>query len=161
MVMLGIHQTLTPIHAELLARYGVTILLPVLAMAGGGQVGASFAVYLRTKNARLKKIIASALPVGMLGIGEPLIYGVTLPLGKPFLGACIGGACGGAVQAAFGIGAATLGISGLPLAAATDNIPVYLLGLACAYIGGFVATLVIGFDDPVDETLHTEHPEGV
>ena len=150
MVMLGIHQTLTPIHAELLARYGVTILLPVLAMAGAGQVGASFAVYCRTKNARLKKIIASALPVGILGVGEPLIYGVTLPLGKPFLGACIGGACGGAVQAAFGVGAATLGISGLPLAAATDNIPIYLLGLVCAYIGGFVATLVIGFDDPVE-----------
>ena len=105
MVMLGIHQTLTPIHAELLARYGVTILLPVLAMAGAGQVGASFAVWCRTKNTRLKKIIASALPVGILGIGEPLIYGVTLPLGRPFLGACI---------------------------------------------GGFVATLVIGFDDPVE-----------
>ena len=150
MVMLGIHQTLTPIHAELLARYGVTILLPVLAMAGAGQVGASFAVWCRTKNTRLKKIIASALPVGILGIGEPLIYGVTLPLGRPFLGACIGGACGGAVQAAFGVGAATLGISGLPLAAATDNIPIYLLGLVCAYIGGFVATLVIGFDDPVE-----------
>lgn len=151
MVMLGIHQTLTPIHAELLARYGVTILLPVLAMAGAGQVGASFAVYCRTKNARLKKIIASALPVGILGVGEPLIYGVTLPLGRPFLGACVGGACGGAVQAAFGVGAATLGISGLPLAAATDNIPVYLCGLVCAYLGGFVATLVIGFDDPIDE----------
>ena len=150
MVMLGIHQTLTPIHAELLARYGVTILLPVLAMAGAGQVGASFAVWCRTKNTRLKKIIASALPVGILGVGEPLIYGVTLPLGRPFLGACIGGACGGAVQAAFGVGAATLGISGLPLAAATDNIPIYLLGLVCAYIGGFVATLVIGFDDPVE-----------
>lgn len=152
MVMLGIHQTLTPIHAELLARYGVTILLPVLAMAGAGQVGASFAVYCRTKNARLKKIIASALPVGILGVGEPLIYGVTLPLGKPFLGACVGGACGGAVQAAFGVGAATLGISGLPLAAATDNIPIYLLGLVCAYIGGFVATLIIGFDDPIETT---------
>ena len=37
MVMLGIHQTFTPIHAELLSRYGVTILLPVLAMAGGGK----------------------------------------------------------------------------------------------------------------------------
>ena len=156
MVMLGIHQTLTPIHAELLARYGVTILLPVLAMAGAGQVGASFAVYLKTKNARLKKIIASALPVGILGVGEPLIYGVTLPLGKPFLGACVGGACGGAVQAAFGVGAATLGISGLPLAAATDNIPIYLAGLACAYVGGFFATLAIGFDDPAEAPAASE-----
>ena len=151
MVMLGIHQTLTPIHAELLSRYGVTILLPVLAMAGAGQVGASFAVYCKTKNHFLKKTIASALPVGIMGVGEPLIYGVTLPLGKPFIGACIGGACGGAVQAQFMVGAATLGISGLPLAAATDQIPVYLLGLITAYIGGFIATWLIGFDDPPEE----------
>ena len=151
MVMLGIHQTLTPIHAELLSRYGVTILLPVLAMAGAGQVGASFAVYCKTKNHFLKKTIASALPVGIMGVGEPLIYGVTLPLGKPFIGACIGGACGGAVQAQFMVGAATLGISDLPLAAATDQIPVYLLGLITAYIGGFIATWLIGFDDPPEE----------
>ena len=151
MVMLGIHQGLTPIHAELLARYGVTILLPILAMAGGGQVGAAAAVYVKTKNRQLRKTIASALPVGLMGIGEPLIYGVTLPLGKPFIGACIGGACGGAVQAAFMVGAAAMGISGLPLAASTDNIPVYLLGLFVSYLAGFIATWIIGFDDPAEE----------
>ncbi len=63
-------------------------------MAGAGQVGAAIAVLLRTKNKRLKKTIISALPVGIMGVGEPLIYGVTLPLGKPFIGACIGGAVG-------------------------------------------------------------------
>ena len=94
LVLLGVHQGLTPIHAELLSRYGVTVLLPILAMAGAGQVGASIAVYTKTKNNHLKKTIASALPVGILGIGEPLIYGVTLPLGKPFICACLGGACG-------------------------------------------------------------------
>lgn len=151
MVMVGIHQGLTPIHAELLSRYGVTILLPILAMAGGGQVGASLAVYLKTKNKGLKKTIASALPVGLMGIGEPLIYGVTLPLGRPFIGACIGGAVGGAVQAAYMVGAATIGISGLPLAAGTDNIPMYLLGLAAAYVAGFIATYLLGFDDPKED----------
>lgn len=148
MVMVGIHQGLTPIHAELLSRYGVTILLPILAMAGGGQVGAAIAVYAKTKNKALRKTIASALPVGLMGVGEPLIYGVTLPLGKPFIGACIGGAFGGAVQAAYMVGAATIGISGLPLAASTDNIPMYLLGLVAAYVAGFIATWLLGFDDP-------------
>ena len=148
MVMVGIHQGLTPIHAELLSRYGVTILLPILAMAGGGQVGAAIAVYAKTKNKALRKTIASALPVGLMGVGEPLIYGVTLPLGKPFIGACIGGAFGGAVQAAYMVGAATIGISGLPLAASTDNIPMYLLGLVTAYAAGFIATWLLGFDDP-------------
>ncbi len=148
MVMLGIHQAMTPIHVDLIARYGVTVLLPILAMAGAGQVGASMAVYVRTKSRRLKKTVASALPVGLMGVGEPLIYGVTLPLGKPFVGACIGGAAGGAVQAHFAVGAATLGISGLPLAGATDHVLMYLLGVVVAYAVGFTATWAIGFDDP-------------
>lgn len=150
MVMLGVHQAFTPIHVDLIANYGVTILLPILAMAGAGQVGASFAIYFKTKNKRLKKTVASALPVGMMGVGEPLIYGVTLPLGKPFITACIGGAIGGAVQAHFMVGAATLGISGLPLAATTNNIAIYLLGLVTSYIAGFIATWIVGFDDPID-----------
>ena len=149
MVMFGVHQALTPIHVE----YGVTILLPILAMAGAGQVGASIAVYFKTKNKFLKKTVASALPVGIMGIGEPLIYGVTFPLGKPFIGACIGGAFGGAVQANFAVGAATLGISGLPLAATTNNIPIYLLGVLVAYAAGFVATWILGFDDPAKKSL--------
>ena len=146
--MLGIHQAMTPIHVDLIARYGVTVLLPILAMAGAGQVGASMAVYVRTKSRRLKKTVASALPVGLMGVGEPLIYGVTLPLGKPFVGACIGGAAGGAVQAHFAVGAATLGISGLPLAGATDHVLMYLLGVVVAYAVGFAATWALGFDDP-------------
>ncbi|MBR0261211.1 MAG: PTS transporter subunit EIIC [Selenomonadaceae bacterium] len=148
LVMLGIHQTMTPIHVDLIAQFGVTILLPILAMAGAGQVGASIAVYFKTKNKFLKKTIASALPVGMMGVGEPLIYGVTFPLFKPFIGACIGGAFGGAIQATFMVGAATLGISGLPLAATTNNIPIYFLGLVTSYIVGFIATWILGFDDP-------------
>ncbi len=151
LVMTGLHQGLTPIHAELLNQYGVTILLPILAMAGAGQVGASMAVYLKTKNKKLKQTIASALPVGFMGIGEPLIYGVTLPLGKPFISACIGGAFGGAVQAYFAVGATSIGLSGLPLAASTDKIVYYLMGLITAYVVGFIATVIIGFNDPIDE----------
>lgn len=148
LVMLGIHQGLTPIHAELIHTFGYTVLLPILAMAGGGQVGAGAAVYVKTKNPRIKNVVASALPAGLLGVGEPLIYGVTLPLGKPFIGACIGGAAGGAVQAFGKVGASALGISGLPLAASTTNIPLYLIGLLVSYGVGFAATWFIGFDDP-------------
>ena len=37
--MTGLHQTLTPIHATLIEQVGYTILLPVLAMGGAGQIG--------------------------------------------------------------------------------------------------------------------------
>lgn len=150
-VMVGVHHGLTPIHADMLASMGMTILLPIAAMAGCGQVGASFAVYLKSKNKFLRRTVLSSLPVGMLGIGEPLIYGVTLPLGKPFACACIGGAFGGAWQAYHGIGAYALGISGIPLAAATNHVLLYLAGVFIAYLAGFVATLLVGFDDPPEE----------
>src|SRR5699024_9666670 len=81
LVTLGLHQGLVPLHLDLIENFGSTMLLPILAMAGGGQVGAAFAIYLKTKDNRLKKTVSNALPVGILGIGEPLIYGVVLPLG--------------------------------------------------------------------------------
>ena len=152
-VMAGVHHGLTPIHADMLASMVMTILLPIAAMAGCGQVGASFAVYLKSKNKHLRRTILSSLPVGMLGIGEPLIYGVTLPLGKPFICACIGGAFGGAWQAWHGIGAYALGISGIPLAAATNHVFLYLCGVFIAYLAGFIATWLVGFDDPVEDTI--------
>ena len=147
MVMLGIHQALAPIHSELISRYGVTLLLPILAMAGAGQVGASIAVYVKTKNRQLKKAILAALPVALLGIGEPLIYGVTLPLGRPFLAACLGGAFGGAFQSYYLVGAAASGISGLPLAFASNKVTIYILGLCISYLAGFLSAWVIGFED--------------
>ena len=152
LVMTGLHQGLTPIHLQLITDTGMTQLLTILAMAGAGQVGASIAVLLKTKNSRIKKIAKSALPVGFLGIGEPLIYGVTLPLGKPFLTACFGGACGGAVVALFKIGSVSIGISGLTLlvAIADNKYLQYLLALVVAYIAGFIATYIVGFTDPVE-----------
>ncbi|MCQ2411182.1 MAG: PTS transporter subunit EIIC, partial [Elusimicrobiaceae bacterium] len=80
LVMMGIHQSLIPIHQQLLDVLGSNPLFPILCMAGAGQVGASLAVLLKTKNTRFKTVIKNAIPVGLLGIGEPLIYGVTLPL---------------------------------------------------------------------------------
>lgn len=152
LVMTGLHQGLIPIHAELIKTTGSTVLLPILAMAGAGQVGAALAVWLKTKNQKLQHIIKSSILVGFMGIGEPLIYGVTLPLFRPFIAACVGGGLGGAFVATFKLGATGLGISGLPLALLIDNgILLYLVGILIAYLGGFIATLIIGFDDSVIE----------
>ncbi|MBK4445327.1 PTS sugar transporter subunit IIC, partial [Enterobacter hormaechei] len=77
--------------------HGYHALPPILSLAGVGQVGAAIAVLMKTRNARLQQVLTGALPVGLLGSGAPLICGVTRPLGKPFLAACLGGAGGGAL----------------------------------------------------------------
>lgn len=92
-VMLGIHQGFVPVYFALVETQGFNALFPILAMAGAGQVGAALALYVRAnKNSVLRSQIKGAIIPGFLGIGEPLIYGVTLPRVKPFITACIGGA---------------------------------------------------------------------
>ena len=152
LVMTGMHQALTPIHADLIANVGFTVLLPILATAGMAQVGATIAVLRRTKNERLKKTAKNGLVPGFLGIGEPLIYGITLPLGKPFLGACLGAGVGGAVMAFFKVGAVAMGVSGLPLALliADGKILVFLIGVLVSYVAGYLFTEMLGFEDPVE-----------
>lgn len=147
MVMLGLHQILTPIHLEMIKNTGSTPLLPILAMAGAGQVGSAIALWIKCrKNKQLTGMIKGALPVGILGVGEPLIYGVSLPLGRPFITACIGGGIGGAVIGAFHVGATSIGPSGvalIPLIAHGKWLE-YILGLLAAYLGGFVVTYFFG-----------------
>lgn len=148
LVMLGLHHIFTPIHIEMINQTGATYLLPIAAMAGAGQVGAALALWVRCrKNTTLRNTLKGALPVGFLGIGEPLIYGVTLPLGKPFFTACIGGGIGGAVIGGIGhIGATAIGPSGISLLPLiSDHMYLgYIAGLLAAYAGGFVFTYFLG-----------------
>jgi len=155
LVMVGLHHGLTPIHLELINSVGYTALLPILAMAGAGQVGAAIAIFVKTKNKRLRNIIKGALPVGFLGIGEPLLYGVTLPLGRPFLTACMGAAVGGAFQAVMKVAASGIGVSGISLIPliADNKFLFYFLGLLIAYIFGFLFTYLFGFKEEMADGI--------
>ncbi|WP_085991621.1 PTS transporter subunit EIIC [Oceanobacillus senegalensis] len=155
LVMLGLHHGLTPIHMELINTFGSTALLPILAMAGASQVGAALAIYVKTKNRRLRNVIKGGLPTGFLGIGEPLIYGVTLPLGRPFLTACLGASVGGAFQAIMQTAAAGVGVSGIPLIPLiVDNkYFLYFLGVVITYTAGFIITYFFGFKEEMADNL--------
>lgn len=159
MVMFGLHQVLTPIHLEMIAKTGSTQLLPILAMAGAGQVGAAIALWIKLrKDKEFVERVKGALPVGILGIGEPLIYGITLPLGRPFVTACIGGGIGGAIIGTLGhVGSIAIGPSGVALLPLIANGRwwIYLLGLLGAYIGGFIATYLFGI--PKDAKAKADH----
>ncbi len=43
-----------------------------------------------------------------------------------------------------------MGLSGLPLAAITSTPLLFIIGLIAAYIGGFFATLLLGFEDLIE-----------
>lgn len=154
LVMTGLHRALTPVEVSLLKSTGLDLLRPILAMAGAGQVGAGIAIYMKTRNKRLKNIIGSSLPVAMLGVGEPLMFGVTLPLGKPFITACLGSILGGVYVAVMNVASTGIGLSGLPLTLLipSGNVIHYLIGTLLAYAGGFLATYFTKWEDLAEDT---------
>lgn len=163
LVMTGLHRALTPVEVSLLKQTNIDLLRPILAMAGAGQVGAGIAIYMKTKSKKIKTIVASSLPVAMLGVGEPLMFGVTLPLGKPFLTACLGSAFGGMYVAAMGVGSTGIGLSGLPLTLLIPGSKAvhYLIGTILAYAGGFLLTYFTKWEDykdDVEEASEIENP---
>ena len=151
LVAMGMHHGLVALYTVQLNTIGFVTLYPALAMAGAGQVGAAIAIWLkarRTGNKRMMSVIGGALPAGVLGVGEPLIYGVTLPMGKPFITAGLGAGFGGMFCMFFKVAATTWGPSGilaLPIMTAGGENPAmqvacYAIGLVISYIMGFVIT---------------------
>ena len=152
LVAAGMHHGLVALYSVQLQELGYVTLYPALAMAGAGQVGTAIALWFKAKsvgNQKLCSVISGALPAGFLGIGEPLIYGVTLPLGKPFITAGLGAGFGGALVMAFRVASTTWGPSGLLGAfvmtagprGAVASVLIYLAGLVVAYICSFIITV--------------------
>lgn len=157
-VVFGIHQGFVPVYFALMDAQGFNSLFPILAMAGAGQVGASLALYFRAKHGSLLRAqIKGAIFPGLLGIGEPLIYGVTLPRLKPFVTACLGGAVGGFFIGLISwlglpVGLNTVfgpsGLVSIPLMTSSQGIfagmAVYVAGILISYLAGFVLTWFFG-----------------
>lgn len=145
LVLLGLHRGLTPLYTLQIEALGGTTIFPAVAQAGAGQVGAALALWLKAKkvgNKRLQGVISGGLPAGILGIGEPLIYGVTLPMMKPFVTAGLGAGFGGAFVMVMHVMTASTSPSGI--LAVTHTLPQYMLyyviGILISYVMGAIIT---------------------
>ena len=167
LVAAGMHHGLVALYSVQLQEIGYITLYPALAMAGAGQVGAALAIMKKAKqkdNARLASVIRGALPAGLLGVGEPLIYGVTLPLGKPFITAGLGAGFGGAFAMLMQVASTTWGPSGLlgifvmtqgprgPIV----SVACYLIGLVISYVMGYVITNAFVSADEITPSAPTD-----
>ncbi|WP_405117740.1 beta-glucoside-specific PTS transporter subunit IIABC [Paenibacillus sp. FSL H8-0317] len=159
-VLFGLHWGLVPVMLLNLSTSGAD---PVVAMsfaASFAQTGAVLAVMLKTKNTKLKSLGIPAFISGIFGVTEPAIYGLTLPLKKPFIMSCIAGGIGGGILGLAGSKLyifGGLGVFGFPSfinkATGVDS-GFYMALVACgiAFILGFILTYVVGFKDKVEAT---------
>lgn len=113
------------------------------------------AIFLKTKNRKLKELCAPAMISGIFGVTEPAIYGVTLPRIKTFAISCIGAGITGAYLGLTGTllwGLTGLGIFTIPgfiggtVAPTTILLNVFIsLGLGMAF--SFIATFILYKDE--------------
>lgn len=158
MVMLGIHNGFTPVMVQSLATYGVEYLMGLNVASNSAQAGATFAVFLKTKNKDFKSMSGTAALNAILGITEPALYGVTMKLKRPLVGVCIGGAIGGAIAGFFHVtatGIATGPIIGIPLFI-TDTFIYFVISCAVAFVIAFAFVMITGFEDVKEEEYEEE-----
>ena len=154
-VMFGMHWGFVPIAMVNLTQFGFDTMVPMLLPAVLAQGGAALAVFFITKNVKLKGLALSSTITSLFGITEPTVYGVTLPLKKPFIAACISGAIGGAIVGLSQVKNYTFGL--VSLLSLPSFIPqdtqdmsgliAAAIGTAVAFGAAFVLTFVLRFED--------------
>ena len=157
LVIFGVHWGLVPVFINNIAVFGKDGIKPAATASVFAQTGAAFGVMLRTKNKKLKTLAGSATVTALFGITEPAVYGVTLPLKRPFIAGVIGGAVGGAIIGQAGTQAFASGAPGLltlPIfyGPGGQGFPGLIIGITASFLVSAILTYVMGFKDPVDET---------
>ena len=126
MVIFGVHAALGAVAFIQLAA-GEPTFLGFMVGTSFAQTAVVFAIWLKTKDKKLKSVVLPAIISGIFGVTEPAIYGVTLPRVKFFIISCIGA----------GLTGAYLGL--------TDTLLWQLTGLGIFTIPGFIGgTVAIG-----------------
>ncbi|MED4116219.1 beta-glucoside-specific PTS transporter subunit IIABC [Priestia megaterium] len=154
LVIFGVHWGLVPVFINNIAVNGRDGIKPAAAASIFAQTGAAFGVFLKTKNKKLKTLAGSATLTALFGITEPAVYGVTLPLKRPFIAGIIGGAIGGAIIGQAGTQAFASGAPGLltlPIfyGPGGEGFPGLIIGIVVSFLVSAGLTYVLGFEDPV------------
>lgn len=154
-VIFGLHWGFVPLMTAEFQSTGYIYLAAPLFAAVLAQAAAVAGVWVRTKNQNLKSLAAPATLSGFLaGVTEPAIYGVNLPLKRPFAFGIVGGVIGGGLISAGGVAANAFVLPsglGIPALLSQGSVVMLFLGLAVAIAVPFLLTVIVGFNDPVDE----------
>lgn len=100
LVIFGLHWGIIPISYLLLAETGLNPLGPLMQISTFGVLGVLIAMLVKGKEKKLKDIAIPGTISTLFGVTEPVIYGIMIPLRKPFVYAIIANIFAGAYAGA-------------------------------------------------------------
>ncbi|MFD1388833.1 beta-glucoside-specific PTS transporter subunit IIABC [Oceanobacillus oncorhynchi subsp. oncorhynchi] len=171
-VVFGLHWGIVAVGINNLAVAGQDPLLGITFAASFAQIGAVLGVWIKTRKQSLKTLSFPAFISGIFGITEPAIYGITLPLKKPFIMSCIASGIGGAILGLAGTKIymmGGLGVFGYINRINPEGIDFGFWGAVIAtivaFVLGFVLTYLFGGvraneeKTPVTDAVDLDQPE--
>ena len=162
-VVFGVHITFIVLAIMNLAAGHPDPILSLQAFVAFSQTAVVLAIFLKTKQKKLKSICFPAIISGVFGVTEPAIYGITLQRLPMFVISCIGGSLSGAYAAFAGLKyqqMAGMGIFEMPAMFPQNGTGAAMfqcvIASAFAIIPTFIAAYVFYREDNVTESLSEE-----
>lgn len=166
LVIFGLHWGFIPVYINNIATLGYdNVMMPFFACTFATSA-VVLAIFFKTKNKSLKEMCLPNFISGIFGVTEPAIYGILLPLKKPFIISCISGAIGGGFYGFFNFRKFIMGGMGIfefPNMIAPDgsmdNLIVAFLGVIITMIIAFVLTMLFYKDENIEKEQNDEKEE--
>lgn len=161
LVIFGLHWAIIPVAINNIGTMGFDTILCLTNAVCFAQTATVLAVWVKTKDQKLRELCIPAVISGCFGVTEPAIYGVSLPLKKPFVMSCIAGAVGAGVLGFFqvkqysmgGLGPFVLPTMINPKTSDMSGLYITLAAIVISAILGFVLTYVTYKDQTAVETM--------
>lgn len=168
LVIFGLHWGFIPVYINNIMTNGYdNVMMPFFACTFATSA-VVLAIFFKTKNKQLKEMALPNFISGIFGVTEPAIYGILLPLKKPFIISCIVGGIGGGFYGAFNFRKFMMGGMGIfefPAMIEPDgsmgNLIVAVAGVAITMVIAFAATMILYRDKAVTETVNKDGNEKV
>lgn len=159
LVIFGMHWGFIPVYINNVQTLGYdNVMMPFFACTFATSA-VVLAMFFKSKDKKIKEMAIPNFISGIFGVTEPAIYGMLLPLKKPFMISCIAGGIGGAFYGHFNFRKFILGGMGifeLPNMMNPDgtngNIIVAFVGIAISMAVGFILTMLFYRDQDSETT---------
>lgn len=167
LVIFGLHWGFIPVYINNIMTNGFdNVMMPFFACTFATSA-VVLAIFFKTKNKQIKEMALPNFISGIFGVTEPAIYGILLPLKKPFIISCIVGGIGGGFYGAFNFRKFMMGGMGIfefPAMIEPDgsmgNLIVAVGGVIISMVLGFVLTMIFYKEKETVTVQGTEHAQG-
>jgi len=162
LVIFGLHWGFIPVYINNIMTNGYdNVMMPFFACTFATSA-VVLAIFFKTKDKKLKEMALPNFISGIFGVTEPAIYGILLPLKKPFVISCIAGCIGGGFYGAFNFRKFMMGGMGIfefPAMIEPDgsmgNLIVAVAGVVITMVIAFAATMILYKDKTTADTAET------